>query len=280
MWDERGALAGRRQKLININIDPSALGAPALHEVAIQADADLALADILDALAGEAGFLVEDGWLSRLRDMRLAYEAGFARAEDRSGVMHPVTLSRAIARALPRNTIAVFDGGHTSFWSNDIVPAYDTRTRFHDPGMCQLGFGLPYALALQLEHPDRQVVNITGDGSIGFTVQELDTARRNRLPVVTIVHNNAAWGIIRAGQRAQFDFELGTQLDGTDYAAIGRGFGCFGETVRQPDEFASAFARAVQSGLPSVIDCHTEFVPHPNLKAFGRMNAYSFDALK
>ena len=66
--------------------------------------------------------------------------------------------------------------------------------------MCQLGFGLPYALALQLEYPDRLVVNITGDGSFGFTIQELDTARRNRLPVVTIVHNNAAWGIIRAGQ--------------------------------------------------------------------------------
>jgi acetolactate synthase-1/2/3 large subunit len=193
--------------------------------------------------------------------------------------MHPAALSHALADVLPDNAICVYDGGHTSFWSNDILPVHATRTRFHDPGMCQLGFGLPYALALQMDYPDRPVFNVTGDGSFGFTIQELDTARRNRLPVITIVHNNAAWGIIRAGQRAQFDFELGTQLDGTDYAAIARGFGCFGETVARPDDLAPALAHAMQSGLPAVLDCHTAFVPHPNLKAFGRMNAYGFDAL-
>lgn len=278
MWDERGPLAGRRQKLINVNIDPSALGAPAVHDVGIQADADLALADIMDAL-GEINLAADKDWLRRLRDMRLAYEASFERASSGGDAMHPAALSRAIAQALPNNAMAVFDGGHTTFWSNDIIPAHNTRTRFHDPGMCQLGFGLPYALALQIEYPDRPVVNITGDGSFGFTLQELDTARRNRLPVVTIVHNNAAWGIIRAGQRAQFDFELGTALDGTDYAAIARGFGCHGETVTQAADFAAAWQRALQSRLPAVIDCRTEFVPHPNLKAFGRMNAYGFDAL-
>lgn len=279
MWDERGALAGRRQKLININIDPLALGSPALHDLAIQADADLALADILDALSADAGLSVEEDWLKRLHDRRVAYEASLRQMTGDGDMMHPAALSHAIADVLPKSAIAVYDGGHTSFWSNDILPAYETRTRFHDPGMCQLGFGLPYALALQMEYRDRPVFNITGDGSFGFTVQELDTARRNRLPVITIVHNNAAWGIIRAGQRAQFDFELGTRLDGTDYAGIARGFGCFGETVTQPGEFAPALARAMQSGLPSVIDCPTAFVPHPNLKAFGRMNAYGFDAL-
>ena len=73
------------------------------------------------------------------------------------------------------------------------------RTRFHDPGMGHLGFGLPYALALQMQHPGRPVFNITGDGAFGFTLQELDTARRYGLPVVNVIHNNAAWGIIRAG---------------------------------------------------------------------------------
>lgn len=278
MWDERGALAGRRQKLVNVNIDPSALGAPAPHEVAIQADANLALADLIDAL-GDAGLAVDAEWLRHLREMRVTYEAALSEAKSGDAGMHPAALSRAIASALPNNAIAVFDGGHTSFWSNDIVPVYQPRTRFHDPGMCQLGFGLPYAIALQMEYPDRTVVNITGDGSFGFTVQELDTARRYGLPVVTIIHNNGAWGIIRAGQRGQLDFELGTALAGTDYAAIARGFGCHGETVTQLDDFAGAWRRALQSGLPSVIDCRTEFVAHPNLKAFGRMNAYGFDAL-
>ena len=177
----------------------------------------------------------------------------------------------------------VFDGGHTSFWSNDFTPLFAPRTRFHEPGMCQLGFGLPQALALQLLHPGQPVLNLTGDGSFGFTLQELDTARRLGLPVVTIIHNNAAWGIIRAGQRALGGFELGTDLSGTDYAAIACGFGCHGETVRRADEINPAIQRALASALasalPAVIDAHCRFEPHPCMPEFGRMNRFGFEAL-
>jgi thiamine pyrophosphate-dependent acetolactate synthase large subunit-like protein len=280
MWDERGPLARRHHRLININIDPAALGAPVVHEVALHADADLALADLQVALSGAGDFAVEPDWLPRLRHLRVEYERKLEEmALAPSPAMHPATLARAIAAALPRDALVVYDGGHTTFWSNDLTPTYGVRTRFHDPGMSQLGFGLPYALALQLLHPGRPVVNITGDGAFGFTLQELDTARRHGLPAVTIIHNNAAWGIIQAGQRAHLGFELGTSLAGTDYAAIARGFGCLGETVTRPDELGPALRRALSSGLPSVIDCRTCFVPHPCLPAFGRMNQYGFDAL-
>jgi acetolactate synthase-1/2/3 large subunit len=144
--------------------------------------------------------------------------------------------------------------------------------------MSQLGFGLPYAIALQLACPGRPVVNITGDGSFGFTLQELDTARRLGTPVVTIVHHNAAWGIIRAGQRRS-GFELGTALEGTDHAAIARGFGCHGETVTRPEHIAGALQRALPSGQPAVIDAITTFEPHPASGAFASMNRYGFDAL-
>ena len=93
-----------------------------------------------------------------------------------------------------------------------------------------------------------------------------------------MIHNNAAWGIIQAGQRAQLGFELGTSLADTDYASIARGFGCLGETVTSPEQVAPALDRALASGLPSVIDCRTHFVAHPCLPAFGRMNQYGFQA--
>ena len=103
------------------------------------------------------------------------------------------------------------------------------------------------------------MVNITGDGSFGFTLNELDTARRARLPVLTIIHNNAAWGIIRSGQRAQLDFEFGTSLEGTDYAAIARGFGCFGEVVTRArgrgagDGARAGLGPAGGAGLPHAL---------------------------
>ncbi|MBX3642943.1 MAG: thiamine pyrophosphate-binding protein [Rubrivivax sp.] len=279
LWDESGPLARRHHRLININIDPSALGAPALHEVAMLADAQAALDDLLAALH-DAPLQVQADWLPGLRQLRSAYDARLVQMarDDRDPVMHPAALALAIGRALPADALVVFDGGHTSFWSNDCTPVHAPRTRFHDPGMSQLGFGLPYALALQLAHPGRPVLQITGDGSFGFTLQELDTARRERLPVVTIIHNNAAWGIIRAGQRNQLDFEYGTSLADTDYAAIARGFGGFGETVERAEQLAPALQRALASGLPAVLDCRTRFVPHPAMPAFGRMNRFGFDA--
>jgi acetolactate synthase-1/2/3 large subunit len=149
------------------------------------------------------------------------------------------------------------------------------RTRFHDPGICQLGYGLPWALALKALHPNQPVLQITGDGSFGFSLQELDTARRHGLPVVSVIHNNEAWGVIRAGQRAQHDFEFATSLAGTDYAAIALGFGCHGERVEHVDEVAPALRRALASGLPAVLDCRTRWVPHPCMPAFGRMNRFT-----
>jgi thiamine pyrophosphate-dependent acetolactate synthase large subunit-like protein len=200
-------------------------------------------------------------------------------ARETTAVMHPAALAHAVGQALPADALAVYDGGHTTFWSNDLTPVYGVRTRFHDPGMSQLGFGLPYALALQWLHPGRPVFNLTGDGAFGFTLQELDTARRLALPVINVIHNNAAWGVIRQGQRMQFDFESGTSLADTDYAAIARGFGCHGEVVEDAADIPAALDRARASGLPAVLDCRTRFVPHPAMPAFGSMNRYGFDAL-
>jgi acetolactate synthase-1/2/3 large subunit len=280
LWDEQGPFVRRPQQHIHVDIHPSALGEPALHTLGMQADARAAVIDLLDALGAEPVPSIDAQWLPRLRALRMAYERELAAlGADDARPMHPAALAGAIGRALPRNALAVFDGGHTSFWSNDLTPVHGVRTRFHDPGMSQLGFGLPYALALQLMHPQQFVVNLTGDGSFGFTLQELDSARRLKLPVVNIIHNNASWGIIRAGQRKQLDFEMGTSLADTDYAAIARGFGCHGEIVERAEHVAAALARARASGLPAVLDCRTRFVPHPAAPAFGSMNRYGFDAL-
>ena len=279
MWDERGAFARRHTALVNINLDPSALGAPALHTVAMQADARAALDDLLAALP-PTGPATESDWLPRLRRERATHAQRLAvMASDTAPTMHPAALAAAVGRAMPADALAVYDGGHTTFWSNDLTPVHAVRTRFHDPGMSHLGFGLPYALALQAMHPGRPVFNLTGDGAFGFTMQELDTARRHGLPVINVIHNNEAWGVIRMGQRLALDFEFGTSLAGTDYAAIARGFGCHGETVLDADEIPAALARALASKLPAVLDCRTRFLPHPATPAFGRMNRYGFDAL-
>ena len=266
-WDGSTPIVGAAgQELIQIDIDPAAIGVRTAVGVGIVADAKLALAQLLAALG--SGAREPRPWLASLREEYLRYRNQLRALELTSdGLMHPAALARELGDALPEDSMVAYDGGHTTFWSNDLTPATEPRTRFHEPGMAHLGFGLPYAIALKALFPKRTVINITGDGAFGFTLAELDTARRYGLAAVSVIHDNAAWGVIRLGQDHQ-DFELGTDLSGTDYAAIARAFGCHGERIEHPEEVAPALERALDSGLPAVIDARVGFEPHPGMKRF------------
>ncbi len=259
------------QHVIHLDVDPSAAaGVLPDGTLVLAGDVREGLASLLVAL-GDDSARADRSWLDSLVGEHEAHLARLVEgADDPAEAMHPAVLARELGGWLPDDALVVYDGGHTTFWSNDLTPTLEPRTRFHDPGMAHLGFGLPYALALQAAHPGRTVVNITGDGAFGFTLAELDTARRHGLPVVTVIHDNAAWGVIRFGQ-ARAGFELDTALDGLDYAAVARAFGCHGEHVTDLDAVLPALDRALASGLPAVVDVKTRFVPHPSLPRFAAM---------
>ncbi len=256
------------RKLIHIDIDPEMLGLNAPLAVALQADARTTLEALSAALAGQPA-AADTAWLEGLLATRRRYRDDLAATIDaKDRPMHPAILAQHVASAIGPDDFVTFDGGHTSFWSNEFTAVLAPATRFHEPGMSHLGFGLPAAIALGRCFPDRRSFCITGDGAFGFTLQELDTARRYGVNVVTVVHNNEAWGVIRQGQK-KAGFEFGTDLAGADYAAIARGFGCHGERIEAPEEIGPALERALASGLPAVIDARVAFRPHPMFPIFG-----------
>ena len=250
--------------LIHVDTNPEVFGLTVPATVPMLADAGVTVAALREAVGNRHN--ADPAWLASLRASLKAHQDALVPAQP-STPPHPAAWADALGKMLPVDALVTLDGGHTSFWHNDLLPARKPRTMLHEPGMAQLGFGLPAALALKICHPDQPVICTIGDGSFGFTVQELDTARRLKLPVIVVIHNNAQWGVIATGQKAS-GFDLGTDLSGTDYAAIARGFGCNGETVTTLEDFATAFARALTSKLPTVLDCRTEFVPHPMMPSF------------
>jgi acetolactate synthase-1/2/3 large subunit len=275
---ERGPLS-RTAKLIHVTTDPASLGKNAALEVGILADAKVALTQLLEAVRVLQATPPRREWLERLRGVQAAHATALkALASDTAAPMHPAALAEELAACLPADALITYDGGHTTFWTSDFTPVTAPRTRFNEVGMTQLGFGLPFALALKLAHPGKPVINITGDGAFGFTLQELDTARRYGLPVVTVIHNNAAWGVIKTAHQRGYGFTLGDDLEDTDYAAIARGFGGFGEVVTKREEVRGALERALNSRLPAVLDCRTRFEVHPGLPEFGRMGAVGLPA--
>lgn len=274
LWDgDAPAVRGwPAQQLVQVDVDPEVIGRARPVSVGLQGDARAVLGQLLEALGAGGAGAADPAWLDGLvaqhrEDRARVLDAALA-DDGKDLAMHPAALADALGRALPGDALVVYDGAHTSFFSNDFTPATAPRTRFHEPGMGHLGFGIPYALALKGRFPERAVVNITGDGAFGFTVAELDTARRLGLAAVHVIHDNSAWGVIALGQR-KAGFTLDTDLEGTDYVAIAEAFGCHAERITRPDEVAGALERALASGRPAVIDARTRLVPHPGLPRFG-----------
>ena len=254
------------QELVQVDVDPAVIGRHRPVSVGLQGDAKAVLAQLLEAVGETAR--ARSPWVGSLVEQYGRYRDELRAAAAVPGeAMHPAALAEEIGAWLPDDSLVVYDGGHTSFWSNDLTPATEPRTRFHEPGMAHLGFGTPYAHALKLLHPERTVLSVNGDGGFGFTVQELDTARRHGIAAVHVIHDNAAWGVIRLGQ-GRAGFELGTDLGGADYAAIARAFGCHGERITRREEVGPALDRAVASGLPAVVDAVVRLEPHPGLRRF------------
>jgi thiamine pyrophosphate-dependent acetolactate synthase large subunit-like protein len=259
------------QRLIHLDIERAEIGRLRPADVALVGDARAGLGGLRDELA--EGGRADPSWRTGLAAERAGYLEKLAELGRGEEPMHPAQLARALGEAIPEDALVVYDGAHTSFWSNDLTPVSAPRTRFHDPGSGHLGFGVPYAHALALLEPHRPVIDITGDGAFGFSVAELDTAVRLGLRVIHVIHDNQAWGVISFSQR-RLGFSLGTDLLGTDYAAIARGFGAHGERVETAAEVAPALARALAADGPVVIDARVSFVPHPGLPRFGAVGRF------
>lgn len=118
-----------------------------------------------------------------------------------------------------------------------------------------LGYSLPAAVGLAMASPGRRVIAIIGDGSMMYSIQALYTAAQLRLPVTVVVLNNAGYGAMRAfSQMMGTDNAPGIDLPGLDFTALAKGHGCPGIWVDSEDAFCSAFACALETDGPWVID--------------------------
>ena len=118
--------------------------------------------------------------------------------------------------------------------------------------MATIGAGLPNALALKLANPSKPVVLITGDGSLGCYIAELDTAVRHNLPIVIVVGNDAGWGIERELQGGRDT--VACELRRTRYDQVMQGFGGCGEHIQTLDQVRPALERAFASGRPYLLN--------------------------
>ena len=171
----------------------------------------------------------------------------------------------AIRAELPDDGIFVDEVTQVGFAARLLFPVYGPRT-FVSPGyQDNLGWGFATALGAQHARPDVPVVAISGDGGFMFTANELATAMRHRIPLVTVVFNDGAFGNVRRIQQERYGNRLiGSELANPDFARFAESFGAAAERAASPQELRTALRRAFANrDGPTVIEVPVGTMPSP-----------------
>ena len=251
--------------IVQIDICGTELGLNRSLEVGILADAKTSLATLNSALAGRAA-PDRSEWLGEVQRGCDAYAAKVAaRAAQRRDPMHPLHAYEVLCDKLPADATICWDGGDFVHWGRYMLKARRPGRWMRLGSLAGLGVGLPIGLSAQIARPNSRSVVITGDGSLGFYIGELDTAVRFGLPIVIVVGNDAGWGVERELQRG---FYPGTdtvacELRRTRYDLVMKGFGGDGAHVTSRDQLEGAFERAFRSDKPFLVNIEIEGLGSP-----------------
>jgi len=274
-------------RFILVDIDPinMCLNVPA--EISILGDARAVLERMLEMVrSGEIKpNPAHKTWLDHLLGVGRRWRARVeAEANPSWPVIHQGYLARTIKEAADPETFFAIDGGNTALWAGMFCMPHRPHSAVFPAGMGTLGCGIPLAVGIKAAHPERPLVLIQGDGSFLYNVQELETARRLGMDFVVVVFNDGCWNMIKGCQDLFFGGRyVGAILGDIDYAAIARGFGCYGRRVERAADIEPAFREARESGLPAVLDVVVDpnTFPEPLLSfALGEFEGVRFNPLR
>ncbi|MEZ5353324.1 MAG: thiamine pyrophosphate-binding protein [Bryobacteraceae bacterium] len=260
--DYRMAMGGPRlfrpeTRFAQVDIVPQELGLTRRLELGICADVRSTLRAMNEALPGrpKEKWASRGGWLKRQRKLRDEWKAQLAAvAEDRADPIHPAAFFAELGKALPEDILYAWDGGDFIHWGRATLPANTPGGWLRLGPLGTIGSALPNSIALKRAYPDKPVAMITGDGSLGFYISELDTLVRYGLPVVIIVGNDAGWGLERELQGALCGSTVACELRATRYDLVMKGFGGEGENITSIEEVGPAVKRAFASGKPYLLN--------------------------
>ena len=252
-------------KFVQVDVHSQELGLNRRLEVALLADVKAALQSLLDELGDEPP-PDRSRWLAEIRRARQAWDQELAAvASQPSRPMHPLHFFMALRDEMPGDATICWDGGDFVHWGRCALPANKPMHWLRLGALAGLGVGFPIGLAAKILRPDQPAIVITGDGSLGFYLAEMDTAVRFGLPLVIIVGNDGGWGIERELQLGTYGGErtVACELRRTRYDLVMKGFGGDGELVERPDQVRPAMRRALESGKPYLINVDIKGFPSP-----------------
>lgn len=246
-------------KIVHVDVDPTVIGATYRVDAPVVGDAKLvllALAEELQRSSASRKPNVEA--LSRAKSEKFRAFEELAKSTE-----YPIRPERVVAelqKVAPSDAVIIADPGTpcpylSAYFRSDEVGRHFITNRAHGA----LGYSLSAAVGAQFGRPDAKCIALMGDGSFGFTVGELETVVRHRLPITFIVFSNSVYGWIKAGQKSGFGQRYySVDFDRTDHAAVAAAYGVKSFRVEDPTDLKDTLARAIAHDGPTLVDVITQ----------------------
>jgi acetolactate synthase-1/2/3 large subunit len=246
-------------RYIQIDATPTRIGLHVPAEVAIVGDPKLVLRQLAEAAIGQDWASEgRSAWRREIETVRANYDrsvAEFERAHREDIPIHPAVIAHELSETLNADATLVIDSFTMSGWLAQFFRARFPGQILDAGPLAPVGHGVGMAIGAQLARPGKQVVLVIGDGGIGISGFDIETARRYGLPIIVVLWNNSSWGPsfeempFLKGHTDSFDM-----LPNQRYDRMFEAMDCHGEHVERPEHFRPALVRALAVGKTAVIN--------------------------
>src|SRR5215469_7146200 len=258
-------------RYIQADPTPTRIGLHVPAEVALVGDAKLVLRQLADAArAKDWSRADQSDWLRQVADVRTTFDRVIAEQEHEhhhDTPIHPARVARELCEVIDPNATVVIDSFTMSGWMSQWLHARFPGQIVDAGPLAPVGHGIGMAIGAQLARPEKQVVLVIGDGGLGISGFDLETARRYRLPIVAVLWNNSSWGPsfdqmpFLKGRTDPFEM-----LPNQRYDRMFELMDCHGEHVERPEEFRPALERALRAGKTALVNVVGDrTIGHPSL---------------
>jgi len=249
--------------ILHIDSDPMVVGTNYRTEVGMVGDALLALQilneEVGDRLPQRRGDTSDGHALARAA-RHAKSEAFLQLAASNDTPIKPERVVDALNRLLPDDAIVVADPGTPCpYFSAYFSAAHSGRHFITNRAHGALGFSMAAGVGASIGRPGCKVVSVMGDGSFGFTVGELETVVRHKVPLLMIVFSNSVYGWIKASQKAGYEERyFSVDFDRTDHARVAAAYGVASWKVEDPGQLDAVLRAAIAHGGPALVDIITQ----------------------
>lgn len=241
----------RPRTIIHIDIDPSSISKRVKIDVPIVGDVKSVLTDLNNLVREEkpqqnTAALTE--WLKQIEMWRSKRYSDFA-LDDK--LIKPQQVIKTLHEITKGEAFITSDVGQHQMWAAQYYPFDKPRRWINSGGLGTMGVGLPYAMGVQLAHPDAQVACITGEASIQMCIQELSTCKQFHLPIKVITLNNRYMGMVRQWQEFFYENRYSeSYMDALpDFVKLAEAYGHVGMRITDPADVEGALKEAFSPKL-------------------------------